>query len=251
MPTFKANLDTTQYVQVNTLRTGVVLQANRDAVRVVLNDSKPAKSNEAFIILGGDDPPLKLDFIDTDVWALGTTSNSSLSVTELPINTSAELYESGINSGKSYSSSISITVPANTRYSAKVVHNSSSTAITFVKAQGLFIEYYNGSPSGGLIELAGGYSLNQLTASDYQLCIEYYDGPASGDRIVSGFSELDRTLIVNGGAVIELYNNTDSDITTLVSIGALSVGSNTVPYMLTADTQLESGTEMSDYNGTG
>jgi len=82
MPTVSVNLDTTQYVQVNSAFNPMVLQAHRDEVRITLSELKPAKSNTVFHILSGDDAPLHLNSIDTNVWALAITDKSSLIVSE-------------------------------------------------------------------------------------------------------------------------------------------------------------------------
>jgi hypothetical protein len=86
MPTVSVNLDIDQYVQVNTgLNTGLnplILQGHRDTVRITLSELKPAKANEVFHTLGGDDPVLHLNSIDTNVWALAQSDKSSLIVSE-------------------------------------------------------------------------------------------------------------------------------------------------------------------------
>lgn len=82
MPTVSANLDTSQYVQVNTGSNPIMLQSHRDTVRIVLNETKPALSNTVYHELSGADPILQLDSIDTNVWALAMTDRSALTVTE-------------------------------------------------------------------------------------------------------------------------------------------------------------------------
>ena len=82
MPTVSVNLDTTQYVQVNTAFNPITLQAHNDSVRITLSELKPAKSNTVFHSLGGDDAPLHFPSIDTNVWALAITEKSSLIVSE-------------------------------------------------------------------------------------------------------------------------------------------------------------------------
>lgn len=87
MPTVSVNLDTTQYVQVNTGLNPMLLQAHRDTVRVTLSEAKPTKGNTVFHIIGREDPILKFDSIDTNVWALATTDKSSLIASEtVPIS---------------------------------------------------------------------------------------------------------------------------------------------------------------------
>ena len=82
MPTVKVNLSTTEYVQVNTAFNPILLQAHRDSVRIALSELKPVKGNDVFHQLGGDDQPLNLHSIDTNVWALAMTDRSSLIVSE-------------------------------------------------------------------------------------------------------------------------------------------------------------------------
>lgn len=82
MPTVLVNLSTTEYVRVNTSLNPLLLQAHRDTVRITISTAKPTKSNTVFHTLGGDDAPLKLDSIDTNIWALATSDKSSLIVTE-------------------------------------------------------------------------------------------------------------------------------------------------------------------------
>jgi len=82
MPTVSANLDTTQYVQINTAFNPMVLQALNDSVRITISELKPALSNSVFHLLGGKDAPFHLNSIDTNVWALAITEKSSLIVTE-------------------------------------------------------------------------------------------------------------------------------------------------------------------------
>jgi hypothetical protein len=82
------SLDTTQYVRINTGLNPLILQANRDAVRIAVSSLKPAKSNTSFHLLGGDDAPLPMLSIDTNVWALAMSDTSSLIITETdPIKT--------------------------------------------------------------------------------------------------------------------------------------------------------------------
>jgi len=82
MPTVSVNLDTTQYVKVNTAFNPLVLQALNDSVRITLSKAKPVLSNSVFHLLGGKDAPLHFPSIDTNVWALAITDNSSLIVSE-------------------------------------------------------------------------------------------------------------------------------------------------------------------------
>lgn len=82
MATSIANLDTNQYVRINQGLNPMILQSNRDQVRVALSDAKPAKGNTAFHQLIGGDAPLYLRSVDTNVWALSVSDRASLTVTE-------------------------------------------------------------------------------------------------------------------------------------------------------------------------
>lgn len=83
MATVSVNLDTTQYVQVNVGFNPMILQANRDSVRIVLNDTKPSRSNSVFHTLDATDEILPIHWLDTNMWVLAVTEDSSLIVTEV------------------------------------------------------------------------------------------------------------------------------------------------------------------------
>jgi hypothetical protein len=82
MPTSSVALDTTQYVRINVAYKSMILQAHNDSVRIVVSEAKPAYANTAFHTLGGEDAPLPLNIVNTNVWALAMTEKSSLIVTE-------------------------------------------------------------------------------------------------------------------------------------------------------------------------
>lgn len=82
MPTSIVSLDVSQYVRINTAYNPLILEAHRDVVRVVISELQPARANNAFHKLGGGDDPLTFNSIDTNVWALAMSGESSLIVTE-------------------------------------------------------------------------------------------------------------------------------------------------------------------------
>lgn len=82
MPTVKVALDETQYVQVNSNLNPALLQSLRDTVRIAFSDTKPAKNNEVFHELSGQDAPLHIHSLNTNIWALAMTNRSSLIATE-------------------------------------------------------------------------------------------------------------------------------------------------------------------------
>ena len=82
MTTSVANLDTTQYVKVNTQRESITLQSLRSEVRVVLSAVQPARDNSVFHVLTGADNPMQLLNLETDVWALAVSTDATLVITE-------------------------------------------------------------------------------------------------------------------------------------------------------------------------
>lgn len=82
MPTMSVALDKTQYVKVNTAFNPITLQAKRDTVRIALSTLQPADDTIAFHILGGKDAPLHFNSIDTNLWVLAMSDESSLIVSE-------------------------------------------------------------------------------------------------------------------------------------------------------------------------
>ena len=82
MATSFVTLDTTQYVRINVAYTAMILQAHRDAVRIVMSDAQPALTNTAFHSLGGENEPLHIDVVDVNIWVLAVSDKSSLIVSE-------------------------------------------------------------------------------------------------------------------------------------------------------------------------
>lgn len=91
MSTGNVQLSTTEYVRINTALNPLLLQAHRDSVRIVFSELKPVRSNSAFHLLGGGDDSLQLPYIDTHVWVLAMSSESSLTVTEFTQSAISEL----------------------------------------------------------------------------------------------------------------------------------------------------------------
>jgi hypothetical protein len=96
MTTATVNMSTDEYVRVNVSNNPILLQAHRDTVRIVLADVKPARDTSAFIILSGSSEPLPLTSLDTNVWALATSENSSLVAHETDIRANARTFTSDL-----------------------------------------------------------------------------------------------------------------------------------------------------------
>jgi len=158
-------------------------------------------------------------------------------------------FEYATKTGYSLAASFSITIPGNTEYSLLIPCNA-DRAIHFIRANGLFVEYYTGVQTGQLVELGGFTTLNTKVNSGALAGVEVYNGHPSGERVISNKDEVSEIYYPNGLFCAGLSNKTDSDIKLLVSIGIEKTGGAISPYMLSASTQIESTTEMSDYNGT-
>ena len=125
-----------------------------------------------------------------------------------------------------------------------------NSVVAYAYADGLAISFVDGDVSGNLVQLAGGGRLNTLEDFQFEAALEFYDGPATGERLVTRVNEITAIpFIVNGGGVVELINTTNSDVTTYFSIGQIGLARPTIPYMLNPEVRLEANTEMSTYNG--
>lgn len=85
MPTTRANLDVTQYVRITTdpiQPSSLLLQSHRDTVRIAFSDIKPSRDNTVFHELGGEHEPWNIPLTETAGWALATSSNCALTVTQ-------------------------------------------------------------------------------------------------------------------------------------------------------------------------
>lgn len=70
------------------------LQAHRDSVRIVLSATQPARDNAAFHLISERDGLFPIPVVDTNVWVLATSNESSLIVTESSIAQKAQLTDS-------------------------------------------------------------------------------------------------------------------------------------------------------------
>lgn len=120
MSTAAVSLSTTDYVRANVGLNPLLLQVHNDAVRIVIADSKPARSNTVFHLLTAADAPMMFEYLDSNVWVLATSSKSTLIITESPLGnapviTKTEL-EAGIEKGMGYALTIEINIPSGVQY---------------------------------------------------------------------------------------------------------------------------------------
>lgn len=252
MPTAQVVLDTSRYVRVNEGYFRIMLQALNDAVRVVISAERPSKGNTSFHMLTGGDAPLMVDANDANVWALATTRNSSLIVTEiknpLPVSTQTAFSAAGIL-GTSFARVIPLSLPAGAKYSVKIQKNS-DVAIRFIAANGLHITAVRGVESGDIVALPDFISTNGFITSEFFGSMEVYDGPAIGDAVLGEQDRISESIYPDGTFVIELENLTTSVVNTYLTVGVQQISDPGVYLILQPDTLLEPTTEMSDYNGT-
>lgn len=228
-----------------------MLQAMRDAVRIVIAESKPSKGNTSFHLLGGDDAPLMLDTTDSNVWALATSDKASLVVTELknPLSVATQSqFSAGGSLGTSFGRVIPLTVPANSRYSVELQKNS-QVAIRYVEAKGLDIEIVKGDKTGTIVALREFISTNGILTPDFFGSFAVYNGPATGDALLWGREKITESTYPDGQFVIELENITSEAVDTYLSIGVQQISDAGVYSILQPGTQLEPTTEMSTFNG--
>jgi hypothetical protein len=250
--TAQVTLSTTQYVRVNLWENRIILQAFRDSVRIVMATDRPSLANTAYHLIGGNTPVLTMDIIDTKLWALATSPNSSLTVSEVvhsvPVASQSYFSASG-ETGNAYSRNISITLRAGEQNSVKLQKNS-RVRVAFVEAKGLYVTAVRGEVSGIIKGFNQLVSTNGVIASDFVGLIEEYGGPAVGDRVLGRFDEIKEAFYPNGEFVIGLHNTTAETVNTFLTIGVQQLSDAGVYIILQPDTQLEPTTEMSDYNGT-
>jgi hypothetical protein len=84
MPTAVANLNTDTYTRINIGQNPITLQALKETVRIVFSEAQPVKGTPVFHPLQGDSAPWRIEYNDTNVWALATCDEGSLVVTEHP-----------------------------------------------------------------------------------------------------------------------------------------------------------------------
>lgn len=229
-------MDTTQYVRITERFDRINLQCLRDTVRLVFSDLKPSRGNTAYHMLSGDDPILQIDSIDTSIWALATSPNSSLIITNIS------------NLLKTFGSVVNLNIPAGERYSLRIEKNA-NVAVQTIRAIDTVITVSNGLQSGELIALTPLVSSDGVNVSDFAGVLEVYDGPSGGDILFVGEGLIDEEFYPDGNFTIELYNPSDVTINTNVSVILRQLSITGVYVILEPDTQLEPTTEMSTFNG--
>lgn len=157
-------------------------------------------------------------------------------------------FQQSILQGNALAASGRITVPANSTYSAKAINNSDAIVV-FVEARGLVISFLDGEPTGDIVDAISGGKLNTLEPYLFNTSIQFYDGGATGERVVSAFDRLDTPVVINGGGAFELVNETNEAVTTYFSIGQVGISEPVIDLLLTPDTLIEPNTEMGNYNG--
>jgi hypothetical protein len=250
--TAQVTLDTTQYVRVDQFKNRILLQCLRDAVRIVMSNDKPSMNNTSYHLLSGAMPVLPLDVVDTKIWALATSSNSSLIVTEtfksVPVASQSYFSAAG-EVGSAYARVVEVTLASDERHSVKLQKNS-RVRVAFVEARGLYLTAVRGAVSGTITAMTQLLSINGVIDSTFVGLLEEYNGPSIGDVVLGSFDEIKEAFYPNGEFVIGLHNRTDASITTFVTIGVQQLSDAGVYTILKADTQLEADTEMSIFNGT-
>lgn len=161
---------------------------------------------------------------------------------------SLDSFSSAGASGLAFARTIPITLSAGGSYSIKLQKNS-NIAVEFIRAKGLFISAITGTVSGGIVELDDLISTNGVLIPAFSGSIEVYDGEATGQLVLGSYDSLAESFYPDGQFVIGLKNTTTEIISTFLSIGVEQISDAGAYITLQPDTQIESTTEMSIYNG--
>ena len=156
--------------------------------------------------------------------------------------------DAATESGSGYGCSFMLNVAAGQTLSIRIIANA-QYVLRFIRAKGLFFEYYDGDASGDLTELASALPLNMIRNDGFEATVEVRNGHPTGNRVVSGVDEITEAFFVGTGGAIEICNISDTDFSGFVALGIQSYSTPVTPFGLLSDTQLESNTEMGNYNG--
>jgi hypothetical protein len=153
-------------------------------------------------------------------------------------------------SGTAYARTVPVTLKAGEKRSVKLQKNA-NIAVRFVRAEGLYIEAVTGDVEGNITALDELISTNGIVSSGSVFgSEEIYDGEPSGDVVLGAADELKDSFYPDGQFVIELRNETSETVSTFLSIGVEQISDTGVYTILEPNTQLETNTEMSQFNGT-
>lgn len=157
-------------------------------------------------------------------------------------------FDAASEGGLGYASSLKLTIPANGSYSVSI-EASSEYNVRFARADGVFIEYYRGDSDGDVVGLGEFDSLNGRVEPKYFAGVGVYSEHPIGQRVISGSGQVNESYYPNGSFSIELSNQSDSDVSTFLSLGIEFTGAADFNYLLKPLTQLQANTEMGDFNG--
>lgn len=252
MATAQANLDVTQYVRVNLGQYPITLQAQRDSVRVIFSDDKPARGSPVFHLIDGGDEPWTVEYNDTNVWALATSANSSLFVTEFvdgflrirdPRN-AATLDGSLFTITGTYTVSNGETLAFNLFPAADlIIHRVSVNADLPVTAYSM---HATGSPDGIFTAAALNLILGNTSPSQGQM---YYNAVSQGTILCLGQQTIEPRIVASVGDTpsFSVTNDTGASKALTIVILIEEIGAQADPFGLLPTTNLMDDTEMSVY----
>lgn len=162
---------------------------------------------------------------------------------------SSPTFSAAGHSGKAFARSLPLTLDAGQVYGVRIQKNS-NVAIRFVRAEGLYISVIKGVVTGSILALNSLVSTNGIIATDFAGSIEVYKGEPQGQNVLGDNDELRDSFFPDSSFCIELRNMSGGTAETFLSIGVEQLTDAGVYSILEPNTQLESNTEMSNYNGT-
>jgi len=185
------------------------------------------------------------------IWSDILDDWSSAFDNRLPVRLGVSTLDSFSSSGaagRAFAKTIPLTLSANDTHSLFIEKNA-NIAVRFVRAKGLYIEAVSGNVSGTILSIDEFISTNGILSDGFFGSIETYSGATVGDVVLGASDELTDSFYPDGTFVVQLRNESESSITTFLSIGVEQISDAGVYSVLLPTTQLESSTEMSDYNG--
>lgn len=151
-------------------------------------------------------------------------------------------------SGRAFARTIPITISAGKAYGVRLEKNA-NIMISTVAAEGLYITALFGDIQGNILSISNLICTNGINQSDLFCSAEVYDTAPTGDRVLSATDKLTESIYPDGNFVYEIRNNTETTISTFLSIGVQQISDVGKYSILEPITLLTPTTEMSTYNG--
>lgn len=203
-----------------------------------MGDTKTQEKQRAAARMTYTIPPIPSDLMSSDV----------INHRRFKVSTLSSFSAAG-ESGFAYSRAVGLSVLAGGAYSLKIQKNS-DIAIRYIKAKGLTVSAVNGDVSGNISGVFELIPTNAGYNSGFQGAVDLYDGQATGQKIISDDDGISESFYPSDDYIVELVNNTDSEVNTILSVGIEQISTPFIYSILEPSTQIQADTDMGDFNGT-